>query len=927
MAEPAAAATAPHTKQYVFVDEYNRHKRLKVMRACDGCRKRKIRCDGALQNGPWPCGACVRLKLKCVPPTLDPEDDPVSQATEGSAGNTQFTFQNTTFNPSTSKSSQHTSSPAPTDYSWTNSTRSPLSSAPTSAPSLPDSAASSGFLPPKAISPQSLIPGSEYAYSQIPAPAQYQPSQEVPRAVRTHSQATASSDGNPEDVDAAVKNLTNQMGDLRVEINSCSPWIASHNKTVKDSSTPTVDEAEASLPASVMTDTVIRIPVEMMPHDERVMDYFGYYFNHVHPYIPVLNKQAFYAQWQTARETVPALLLEAIFASVARYLDHPIECKRWLALAAKHEESYKDVPRLSTVQALIILLKAREFAPKAGYFYRSWMALKYIITMATDLDMHEHYDKHGAGTPCTLPRGDCFVYTRIWQVLFGHELIIGGPQGRSDLSIEADTVDGNFPYPAPEIDAFEYQSSRRHTLMAQAGHAIKFTNSMMQMGKRKKLATWALDPAMEEHDKDLDAFFDNMPADLQIHYPEDGSPPFLGGDHYLADAHAYFHLVVVMHHRPQLQTKLEMGVATWRRHLDICTDSAIKMCKLQEALLRDFGLHGLNFMLRGINFTVYCVLTCTMLHLVAITCPDPALNSQARRYFTRHMRVLEQCTSSTQPEIQQQINALREAFSRDTSKPFELKHTLGMHSPMMDQHTVASNTIPISQAMQQPVSGQIPPTHGWGLAQNEVSPKTMDPSTGYMQSLGMTAATTSMPSANAAAFNTSSFDIPSSAPYAAQSYGQVSDSAYQQTYPLERVPSNEQQTTPVWDPSGIFAQWNTAFGQQPAPQQPSPPAAQYTQGLSSASMLRQPLPQQTVSPGMQASFYQPPTAATTVRPPQQQTSMPASAYAAPSMQTVTPNMWQDAFTSAYVSGHGHKRQRDSVDVSGVYDPYGMKRRG
>ena len=62
----------------------------------------------------------------------------------------------------------------------------------------------------------------------------------------------------------------------------------------------------------------------MMPHDERVMDYFGYYFNHVHPYIPVLNKQAFYEQWQNARETVPPLLLEAIFASVSRYLDHPL---------------------------------------------------------------------------------------------------------------------------------------------------------------------------------------------------------------------------------------------------------------------------------------------------------------------------------------------------------------------------------------------------------------------------------------------------------------------------------------------------------------------------------------------------------------------------------------------------------------------------
>ena len=39
------------------------------MRACEGCRKRKIKCDAATTNS-WPCAACVRLKLNCVPPTV-----------------------------------------------------------------------------------------------------------------------------------------------------------------------------------------------------------------------------------------------------------------------------------------------------------------------------------------------------------------------------------------------------------------------------------------------------------------------------------------------------------------------------------------------------------------------------------------------------------------------------------------------------------------------------------------------------------------------------------------------------------------------------------------------------------------------------------------------------------------------------------------
>ena len=40
------------------------------MRACEGCRRRKIKCDSATTN-QWPCAACSRLKQHCVPPTVN----------------------------------------------------------------------------------------------------------------------------------------------------------------------------------------------------------------------------------------------------------------------------------------------------------------------------------------------------------------------------------------------------------------------------------------------------------------------------------------------------------------------------------------------------------------------------------------------------------------------------------------------------------------------------------------------------------------------------------------------------------------------------------------------------------------------------------------------------------------------------------------
>ena len=88
-----------------------------------------------------------------------------------------------------------------------------------------------------------------------------------------------------------------------------------------------------------------------------------------------------------------------------------------------------DIPRLSTIQAMLLLLKARESTPKKGYYYRSWQTVKTIVSMAKDLDIHEHYSCHVDGRPCELDSVECLVQTRVWQSLLNVELMIGAPQG------------------------------------------------------------------------------------------------------------------------------------------------------------------------------------------------------------------------------------------------------------------------------------------------------------------------------------------------------------------------------------------------------------------------------------------------------------------------------------------------------------------
>ena len=84
----------------------------------------------------------------------------------------------------------------------------------------------------------------------------------------------------------------------------------------------------------------------------------------------------------------------------------------------------------------------------------------------------------------------------------------------------------------------------------------------------------------------------------------------------------------------------------------------------------------------GMSWKVYSVEDIADIPQVAITSPDPEFNTDAKQYFTRHMRMLENCTSSwPMPEMQAQIDALRQAFSANINRPFEMKSSFPYGSP------------------------------------------------------------------------------------------------------------------------------------------------------------------------------------------------------------------------------------------------------
>jgi Fungal Zn(2)-Cys(6) binuclear cluster domain len=169
---------------------------MTVMRACNGCRKRKIKCDAATTN-TWPCTACLRLKLVCVPPTIGQDGDQISPA-QGAAEAEQAGYPDPTNQPNI----------PPTPHELMQSNFASEGSSLTS--SIPSYGMYSSYIPQN--------PGM-YAHTQAPEMAlPHHPFQEQYYPMAPSQPLPTTDSGvfvNPEQ--STAENLTEALGELKID--------------------------------------------------------------------------------------------------------------------------------------------------------------------------------------------------------------------------------------------------------------------------------------------------------------------------------------------------------------------------------------------------------------------------------------------------------------------------------------------------------------------------------------------------------------------------------------------------------------------------------------------------------------------------------------------------------------------------------------
>lgn len=484
--------------------------------------------------------------------------------------------------------------------------------------------------------------------------------------------------------------------------------------------------------------------------------------------------------------------------------------------------------------------------------------------------------------------------------------------GRTDLGVDPATVETAPRPPGVDLDDYENSISRQFAYFVRNARTVRLLTELAY--KLKKNKDWGLNKELVAYNVAFHRWPDELPQDLNISFPADGSVPKLAS-HFIANVHCHYHLAIVMLRRPQLSASQNFEDDSWKEHLRVSYESARKMCRIQEGIIAQWEFNGLLYMQRGINFTIYAIVTCVMIHLIAICSPEPEFNADAREYFVRHMRILEQCVSAwPMPETEAQINGLRAAFSADLSKPFELRSSFPMGSPGDMQPSPPNLTLPSQgqyqdpQMMQQAQQTQrqhlmIPP-----YANQQVNQ--MQQQASYLATPPVSAVSNDSKAPSPQTYH--DYELQS------QNFLPISQNNYYQTPVVHEQPQ--------WNPAPIIDQFSTAFaipasalappsayGSSPPNQVPSS-AGGYTSNPSPPFATATYPPQQ---PQHQAYYHhqqkshQPhvdTTNAANMTAHMQQQPTPQSANPYMSAGTyVTPRQWQQS-------------------VASVFDPAGLKRR-
>ncbi|KAG0237791.1 hypothetical protein BGW42_008412 [Actinomortierella wolfii] len=369
-------------------------KRIRIATACISCRQKKIRCDGQ-----QPCAHCERVKTTCTYPVASkPANQEYVETLENRLRSVESHLQGLLARgwgktPGLGvENDVHELSDDNTDMSspYTPVTP-PQDSTPTIYPKHSGSVVRQNNLVKHHLSGASNASSRSRRHSN----ASYD------NSIDSGSESSGAADD-------SMDILGFLMGDLKIDRDGAAQYIPkvqdTQERSYSDARTYNIDTPPS--PGSIKAahanpdwenrevPRTYTLPKAILP-PRAISALLDIYFNSVHTFLPVLHKPSFMTLCENGGFCVPPFLLMCICAVAAR---HATEAESneipELANLPHHTlydharallDTYIDVPRLSTVQGLLLLAFYQTKEKRPGHFFRTRMYLNLATRMAIDM--------------------------------------------------------------------------------------------------------------------------------------------------------------------------------------------------------------------------------------------------------------------------------------------------------------------------------------------------------------------------------------------------------------------------------------------------------------------------------------------------------------------------------------------------------------
>ncbi|KAJ2961744.1 hypothetical protein NQZ79_g3089 [Umbelopsis isabellina] len=540
-------------------------KRAKTTRACDECRKRKVKCDGA-----QPCQRCSKNDIQCVFAKLPPKRGPPKQYVEVLEtrlrliekalmeidGSKQFMGQDVK------------SEPNEADWLF---------------PQVPEE------------SEQQEI-GWDAESWMVTNPGLYVDD----RHCRTDR----------------IPSMYETPSSVFSEKSSSGTDGSSSESTVSDTPLTIYHlEPELQLPSKLIGPNII---ADNMP------DLIETYFKHVHKYVPMIHKPQFLKQMASTTNPPSLILLNAMCAVAAKWHKEvdgaagPAGITFYQRAFALIDDHF-DAPRVSTIQAIILLVKYQEQHRRSGYFFRPYMFMGMVARMCDDIGLSRNQGR------CIGDSSDIEMRKRTFWVAYIYDLLMSIEQGRKP-HFTANECDQEFPIATSEEGPALEEIINNQNVLIQLSKVMGEIYRLARLTAVRKGKRRSMLEVVEEQGKlfvlhtHLENFLHELPANLayaptaDVHtYPAEKHQI---GDPFVGFLHMQYHLSIILLHRPYMISPLpDIGTEfSPYLHQDLCATSASHITNIAQVLLDKDDLEAFHYPSRGVQHTIHCLIAAATVH-------------------------------------------------------------------------------------------------------------------------------------------------------------------------------------------------------------------------------------------------------------------------------------------------------------------------